>query len=105
MALKPTYRMTLDLSYTRNRVELLDRLSTSDLVGGRFIYGFSPRSFFNAYVQYNGSTHEVSTNIRFNIMYRPLSDLYLVYNDRRNTDRGELMERAFIVKLTNLFNF
>ena len=44
-------------------------------------------------------THEVSTNIRFNITYRPLSDIYLVYNDRRSLGHV-LMERAFIVKVT-----
>ena len=105
VAVKPTYRMSMDFTYNRNRVELLNGTSTSNLAGARFIYGLSPRSFLNAFFQYNGSTHEVSTNIRFNIMYRPLSDLYLVYNDRRNTQTDQVMERAFIVKLTNLFNF
>jgi hypothetical protein len=103
--LKPSYRVNLDLTYSRNRIELADGRADSNLVGARIVYGFNPRSFFNVYVQYNGSTHEVSTNVRFNIMYRPLSDLYLVYNDRRNTQTNEPQERAFIVKLTNLFNF
>jgi hypothetical protein len=79
--------------------------NTTNLVGARFIYGFSPRSFFNAYFQYNSQTREVSSNIRFNLTYRPLSDIYLVYNDRRSTERGEPLERAFIVKVTNLFSF
>jgi hypothetical protein len=48
---------------------------------------------------------EVSTNIRFNIIHHPLSDLYLVYNDRRDTLAGQAIERALIIKLTNLFNF
>jgi predicted extracellular nuclease len=39
------------------------------------------------------------------ITHHPLSDLYLVYNDRRDTTSGQLLERAFIIKLTNLFNF
>ena len=59
----------------------------------------------NAFLQYNGQTHELSTNVRFNITYRPLSDLYLVYNDRRDLRNGQPIERAFVVKLTNLFNF
>ena len=105
LGLKPNYRLNFALNYTRDRIELPAGTSTSDLVGTRFIYGFSPRSFVNAFVQYNGQTHEVSTNIRFNITYRPLSDLYLVYNDRRDSRNGEPVERAFVVKLTNLFNF
>jgi hypothetical protein len=59
----------------------------------------------NAFVQYNADTHEVSSNIRFNIIHRPLSDLFIVYNDRRDTDRNSLIDRALIVKFTNLFDF
>ena len=68
-------------------------------------YAFTPRAFFNAYIQYNADTHLVSSNIRFNWTHHPLSDLYIVYNDTRNTLTGQLRERAFIVKLTNLFSF
>jgi hypothetical protein len=42
---------------------------------------------------------------RFNITYRPLSDIYVVYNDRRNTQIEEPLDRAFIVKVTKLFSF
>ena len=95
----------LGRSYRRDEVDLGAGSSTSNLVGTRFDYGFTPRSFLNAFFQYIGSIEEFSTNIRFNLMYRPLSDLYLVYNDRRSTDTGETIERAFIVKLTNLISF
>jgi hypothetical protein len=105
LAFKPVYRFSAAFNYTRNVVRFAVGESTTDLVGARFIYGFSPRSFINAFLQYNSETHEVSTNIRFNITYRPLSDIYLVYNDRRSTLGNELLERAFIVKVTNLFNF
>ena len=105
LVLKPNYHLSVTMNYTQNLVKLANGASTANLIGTRFIYGFSPRSFFNAFVQFNGDTHEVSTNIRFNITYRPLSDLYLVYNDRRSTATHEPIERAFIVKLTNLFTF
>ena len=35
--------------------------------------------------QYNTSTHEVSNNVRFNFIYRPGSDIYIVYNDLSQT--------------------
>jgi hypothetical protein len=69
------------------------------------LYGFSPRAFFNAFIQYNADTHQVSSNLRFNFTHHPLSDIYVVYNDRRESGGGQLLERAFIVKVTNLFNF
>ena len=47
----------------------------------------------------------MSSNIRFNIIHHPLSDLFVVYNDTRDTRRGQIAGRAFIIKLTHLFNF
>jgi hypothetical protein len=74
-------------------------------VGARVLWGFNPRAFFNAFLQYNADTHQVSSNLRFNFIHHPLSDIYVVYNDRRETTGGQLLERAFIVKVTNLFTF
>jgi hypothetical protein len=101
----PNYRVNIDLSYSRNYVTLPAGEFTTQLVGARVLYGFSPRAFFNAFIQYNADTHQVSSNLRFNFMHHPLSDIYVVYNDRRDTSAGQLVERAFIVKVTNLFNF
>ncbi len=101
----PNYRVNVDLSYSRNDVTLPNGNFITQLVGARVLYGFSPRAFFNAFIQYNADTHQVSSNLRFNFTHRPLSDIYIVYNDRRETTGGELVERAFIVKVTNLFNF
>ena len=50
-------------------------------------------------------THQVSSNVRFNWTPHPLSDLHIVYNDTRDSLSGRIRERAFIVKLTNLFSF
>lgn len=105
LTLKPNYHLNMDLSYRRNDVRQGNGSFTTDLLGARFTYGFTPRSFLNAFFQYNTDTHQFSSNIRFNITHHPLSDLYLVYNDTRNTDTGQLAGRAFIIKFTNLFNF
>jgi hypothetical protein len=101
----PNYRVNVDLSYSRNNVTLPNGSFTTQLVGARVLYGFSPRAFFNAFIQYNADTHQVSSNLRFNFTHHPLSDIYVVYNDRRESGGGQLLERAFIVKVTNLFNF
>jgi hypothetical protein len=105
LGLKVNNHLNVDLNYSHNNVRLSNGKFTTDLWGARFLYGFSPRSFINAFFQYNADTHQFSSNIRFNITHHPLSDLYLVYNDTRDTDRGNLVGRAFIIKLTNLFNF
>jgi hypothetical protein len=105
LSVKPNHHLNVTLNYSRNQLTLANGSATTDLLGARVVYGFSSRSFFNAFLQYNSQTREVSTNVRFNIMYRPLSDVYIVYNDRRDTTLGEPVERAFIVKVTRLLTF
>jgi hypothetical protein len=68
-------------------------------------YNFSTRAFLNALVQYNTDARELSANVRFDIIYRPLSDFFLVYNDRRDSTTGTLIDRAVIAKLTYLMAF
>jgi hypothetical protein len=105
ISLKPYYRWSVGLDYSRNHVTLPAGTFTTHLAAARFVYGFSPYAFFNAFVQYNADTDEVSSNIRFDWTHSPLSDLFIVYNDTHDTDRGELVERALTVKFTNLFSF
>jgi hypothetical protein len=50
----------------------------------------------------------VSTNARFRWEYLPGSELFLVYNEDRNTlvqDRSSVSGRSFIVKMNRLFRF
>ena len=105
LTVRPNYRLNIAMNYSHNRVALGSGRATTDLLGTRLVYGFSPRAFFNAFVQYNAANNRLSSNIRFNWLHHPLSDLYFVYNDTRDTHNGTLVERAFIIKFTNLFNF
>ncbi len=105
MSYKPNHHLNVDLSYSGNRVTLPTGSFTTNLVGTRWLYAFNPNMMLNAFLQYNADTHQFISNIRFNIIHRPLSDLFIVYNDRRNTLTGEIIDRAVLVKVTNLFNF
>ena len=60
--------------------------------------------FVNALLQYNTDSRQWSSNLRFNIIHRPLSDFFLVYNERRD-ERTDRIDRAFIAKMTYLFAF
>jgi hypothetical protein len=102
---RPNYRLNINLNSTYNRVNLPNGAFRTSLAGARILYGFSPRVFLNGFFQYNTDTHQFNSNIRFNVIHHPLSDLYIVYNDTRDGRSGSLVERAFIVKFTNLFNF
>ncbi len=58
--------------------------------------------FLNALIQYNSDRKEIRSNIRFNLIHKPLSDFFLVYNERRSST-GEVAERALIAKVTYVF--
>ena len=77
----------------------------SYLFTGRIDYSFSTRAFLNALLQYNTDAEQWSANVRFNIIHRPLSDFFLVYNERRSTRGAELIDRALVAKLTWLVAF
>jgi hypothetical protein len=54
------------------------------------------------------STRSISTNARLRWEYRPGSELFLVYDDDRNTltpGYPDLVNRTFILKVNRLFRF
>ena len=77
----------------------------SKLIATRVNYSVNTRIFFNALVQYNTDTQQWSSNLRFNLIHRPLSDFFLVYNERRLDTTGDLVDRSVIAKLTWLLAF
>jgi hypothetical protein len=101
---QPSYQLGADISWNYDDVKLPPGDFTTHLLTSRWNYSFSPYMFLNALIQYNSTVKEISSNVRFNFIYKPLSDLFLVYNERRSTT-GEVIERAFITKLTYVFDF
>ena len=64
--------------------------------------------FASALVQYNSRLDQVSANVRFRWKYRSGSELFVVFNEDRNTAMERfpvLRNRAFIVKVNRLFQF
>ncbi len=61
--------------------------------------------FLNALAQYNTDARQWSSNVRLNVIHRPLSDFFLVYNERRDSRTMDLVDRAVIAKLTYLVAF
>ena len=64
--------------------------------------------FTSALVQYNSGTRSVSANVRFRWEYRPGSELFVVYNEQRDTGAvrfPDLQARALIVKVNRLVRF
>jgi hypothetical protein len=99
------YRFNTSFTHTRNNVRLSTGRFQTDLLAVRAAYSFSTSIFLNALIQYNSVARTWSSNIRFNIIHRPLSDLFIVYNERRESGTGRLLDRALLVKFTYLFTF
>jgi hypothetical protein len=88
-----------------NGIALPGGAFTTTLLTGRLNCALSTKSFLNALVQYNTDARQWSSNERFNIIHRPLSDIYLVYNERRSSQTGEMLDRAIVAKMTCMVAF
>jgi len=55
------------------------------IAGLRALYMFSTKLSLSAFVQYNSAIHKVISNLRFRYNPREGTDLYLVFNEGRNT--------------------
>jgi len=94
-----------------NHVALPTGDFTTRLYGARTDYGFSPRMFLSALLQYSSNDHTFSSNVRYRWEYKPGSEFFLVWTDEQDTNpldphnRIMLKNRAFVVKMTRLFRF
>jgi len=102
---RPSHHFALDLRAQRNRISLPGNEFTADVFGARLDFAASTRLFLNTFLQYNTASEEVVTNVRLNFIHAPLSDVFLVYSERRNVDAGLLLERSLALKVTKLFSF
>ena len=104
-----TPRFSFEPGLSFNWIDLPQGSFLTQLVTTRATYTISPTMFVSALVQYNSSTNGLSTNIRLRWEYQPGSELFIVYNEQRDTlsPRAfpELENRAFIVKVNRLLRF
>ncbi|MCZ6879191.1 MAG: hypothetical protein O7G29_13730 [Acidobacteria bacterium] len=101
---QPNFRLTTSMSYQLNDIEFPQGSLALHLVGLTMRYAFNPRAFVNVFLQYNNDTNRISSNIRFRLIHRPLSDLFVVYNEVQ--DRSlDLNDRELSLKYTYLLDF
>ena len=104
-----TRQFAVEPSVLLNRISLPQGDFTARVAATRLTYTFTPRMFASALLQYNSTENVLSTNVRLRWEYQPGSELFVVYNDQRDTwlNRGfpRLENRAFVVKLTRQFRF
>ena len=105
VAWQPDYHLTMEASAERNSLSVQGIDFTADLYTARVKYAFTTKLYVGAFVQYNADTNQVVTNARFRFIHAPLSDLFVVFTERRSRAGGLVLERFITVKFTRLFGF
>ncbi|MBM3820902.1 MAG: carbohydrate binding family 9 domain-containing protein [Acidimicrobiia bacterium] len=102
-------RLAVEPGVSINRVTLPFGDFTTALVSSRTTFTLSPRAFVSGLVQYNSSNSSLSTNVRLRWEYQPGSELFVVYNEGRDTalrpGRADLQSRALVFKINRLLRF
>jgi hypothetical protein len=100
------YRMSAHVAasatFGRSSIDFPSGSFDANLVGMRLDCSFTPQMFLNAFVQYNGEADAWISNIRYNLVHRPLSDIYIVWNETRLPG---LHRRALMFKYTHQIGF
>ena len=99
------YRLSLSLSGNRNQVSFPDTDFTANVYDARVKFTPTTQISIGAFVQYNQSRDEMVTNLRFNFIHAPRSDLFVVYTERRSLGGGGMLNQSITVKLTKLLVF
>ncbi len=103
-----TRQVSAEPTYSFNRVSLIEGRFTTHLAGARLTYSMTPLMFASVLLQFNSGTRTMATNARLRWEYQPGSELFIVYNDERNTALSGLPvlnNRALIFKMNRLFRF
>lgn len=102
----PNGTLLFEANYSRNQIQLPGRPgAASNVFGTRLSYSFSPDLFVKAYAQMNDERKLASLNFLLWYIYRPGSDIYVVYNQGWDQDLpGERFlrsrDKSLIVKMT-----
>jgi len=102
---RPNEKLNMSLVMQLNDITLPTVSYLSTLTTTRLNYNFNTKVFVNALLQYSTDSHQLSSNIRFNVIHRPLSDFFFVYNEHRDEHTGLLQDRSLIAKMTYMVAF
>ncbi|MBI2835502.1 MAG: hypothetical protein HYX76_13850, partial [Acidobacteria bacterium] len=105
---RPTYRFWVNVQMQRTSATL--RVPQTKFVTTlwtmRTNYSFTTNMFLDSLLQYNRDVDQISANVRFNFIHRPLSDLFIVYNEQRFMTTDAIPPgRGLILKFTRMMAF
>lgn len=101
-------RFITTVGWSRDRVKLPYGNFTSDLVPMKVGFSFTNFANLEGLLQYNSQASTFSSNIRFALLNRSGTGLFIVYNNQQDTSRvtpATILGQSFIVKMSRLFDF
>jgi hypothetical protein len=112
VALRVTSQFATSAGWTRNDVSIPNGAFIADISSLTIDYAFSPNISLRSITQHNSLTDQLSTSARLRYIFRPGSDIYVVYDEvRRDTQTAvdpfvdEFRDRQLLIKVTYLFSF
>jgi hypothetical protein len=108
VTVRPSYRFraALGLQRTAAELHLPETRFTKNLWTLRANYSFNTNMYLDSLLQHDTDLHQFNANVRFNLIHRPLSDLFLVYNEQQFTDDATVPPgRGLILKFTRMLAF
>jgi hypothetical protein len=105
--LKADRHFYADVNYQVTDVALPAAAAVTQLFGVRLNYSATTRVFSSTLLQWNNSSREFNGNVRLNWIYRPGSNLYVVFTRASGVfdSPAGLISQSFVVKLTRLLQF
>ncbi len=106
LMLRPNRYIRSQTSWDYNDIELPGGDFTVNIIREQLAIALTPTILSSLFVQYNDLAELLSVNFRFNWIYKPGSDLFVVYNQTWNAasfSNLATLDRKFIVKFTYLF--
>ena len=100
-------------TYIRNFIRLPVGDFNTDLIGLRFNWSFTPKSFIQTFSQYNSTTNQIGHNIRLALLSTSSTGLFVVFNTATSTTdfrdphdiERRTLSRAFFIKFNHLLDY
>ena len=103
---RPTAKLSIEPFIEFNRITLLGEEFDANAFGGRVGYSFSTTLFAKLFSQWSTDRDVFSANFLLNYIYRPGSDIYLVFDQSYDTRDGgvKLLGWTVLGKMTYWWN-
>ena len=103
---RPNAKLSIEPFIEFNRITLPDEEFDANAFGGRVSYSFSTTLFTKLFTQWSTDRDVLSANFLLNYIYRPGSDLYIVFDQNYDTRDGDvkLLGWTIVGKLTYWWN-